>query len=110
MEFADYYDREGKAQSICQWMTDDYSFGFNTRACQLVLGAGAMQKGMDYLRVTIIAPSFCQSAYEWLEEDILNVVVVHCKVGKARTALMICSLLFVKVYLMIKTYVESDLV
>ncbi|XP_042061182.1 phosphatidylinositol 3,4,5-trisphosphate 3-phosphatase and protein-tyrosine-phosphatase PTEN2A-like isoform X1 [Salvia splendens] len=36
---------------------------------------------------------FCQSAYSWLKEDILNVVVVHCKAGKARTGLMICSLL-----------------
>ncbi|KAJ0098174.1 hypothetical protein Patl1_28624 [Pistacia atlantica] len=37
--------------------------------------------------------SFCQSAYSWLKEDILNVVVVHCKAGMARTGLMICSLL-----------------
>ncbi|KAM7507129.1 hypothetical protein LguiA_017582 [Lonicera macranthoides] len=36
---------------------------------------------------------FCQSAYAWLKEDIVNVVVVHCKAGKARTGLMICSLL-----------------
>ncbi|XP_019194961.1 PREDICTED: phosphatidylinositol 3,4,5-trisphosphate 3-phosphatase and protein-tyrosine-phosphatase PTEN2A-like [Ipomoea nil] len=36
---------------------------------------------------------FCQSAYTWLKEDIVNVVVVHCKAGKARTGLMICSLL-----------------
>lgn len=36
---------------------------------------------------------FCQSAYSWLKEDILNVVVVHCKAGMARTGLMICSLL-----------------
>ncbi|KZV39735.1 tyrosine-protein phosphatase TPTE-like [Dorcoceras hygrometricum] len=36
---------------------------------------------------------FCESAYSWLKEDILNVVVVHCKAGKARTGLMICSLL-----------------
>ncbi|KAL8473032.1 hypothetical protein ACS0TY_029369 [Phlomoides rotata] len=36
---------------------------------------------------------FCQSAYSWLKDDILNVVVVHCKAGKARTGLMICSLL-----------------
>nr|GEV84343.1 phosphatidylinositol 3,4,5-trisphosphate 3-phosphatase and protein-tyrosine-phosphatase PTEN2A-like [Tanacetum cinerariifolium] len=40
-----------------------------------------------------LIPSFCQSAYEWLKEDILNVVVVHCKAGKARTGLMICGLL-----------------
>lgn len=36
---------------------------------------------------------FCQSAYKWLKEDIQNVVVVHCKAGKARTGLMISSLL-----------------
>uniref|UniRef100_A0A5B6ZKZ1 Phosphatidylinositol-3,4,5-trisphosphate 3-phosphatase n=1 Tax=Davidia involucrata TaxID=16924 RepID=A0A5B6ZKZ1_DAVIN len=36
---------------------------------------------------------FCQSAYSWLKEDILNVVVVHCKAGMARTGLMISSLL-----------------
>ncbi|KAI7991330.1 Phosphatidylinositol 3,4,5-trisphosphate 3-phosphatase and protein-tyrosine-phosphatase PTEN2A [Camellia lanceoleosa] len=33
------------------------------------------------------------SAYTWLKEDILNVVVVHCKAGMARTGLMISSLL-----------------
>ncbi|KAL5209332.1 hypothetical protein ABZP36_004955 [Zizania latifolia] len=37
--------------------------------------------------------SFCYSAYSWLKEDIENVVVVHCKAGKARTGLMISSLL-----------------
>nr|TKW34861.1 hypothetical protein SEVIR_2G334300v2 [Setaria viridis] len=37
--------------------------------------------------------SFCHSAYSWLKEDIENVVVVHCKAGKARTGLMISSLL-----------------
>ncbi|XP_020590344.1 phosphatidylinositol 3,4,5-trisphosphate 3-phosphatase and protein-tyrosine-phosphatase PTEN2A-like [Phalaenopsis equestris] len=36
---------------------------------------------------------FCQSAYNWLKEDIENVVVVHCKAGMARTGLMISSLL-----------------
>ncbi|KAL3378377.1 hypothetical protein AABB24_004344 [Solanum stoloniferum] len=36
---------------------------------------------------------FCLSACSWLKEDILNVVVVHCKAGMARTGLMICSLL-----------------
>ncbi|XP_076918045.1 phosphatidylinositol 3,4,5-trisphosphate 3-phosphatase and protein-tyrosine-phosphatase PTEN2A-like [Bidens hawaiensis] len=40
-----------------------------------------------------LIPSFCQSAYSWLKDDILNVVVVHCKAGKARNGLMICSLL-----------------
>ncbi|PKA49162.1 Formin-like protein 20 [Apostasia shenzhenica] len=37
--------------------------------------------------------SFCQSSYNWLKEDIENVVVVHCKAGMARTGLMISSLL-----------------
>ncbi|KAI3813373.1 hypothetical protein L1987_18096 [Smallanthus sonchifolius] len=46
-----------------------------------------------------LIPSFCQSAYSWLKDDILNVVVVHCKAGKARTGLMICSLLlFLKIF------------
>lgn len=36
---------------------------------------------------------FCRSAYNWLKEDIENVVVVHCKAGMARTGLMIASLL-----------------
>ncbi|KAK8935785.1 hypothetical protein KSP39_PZI014145 [Platanthera zijinensis] len=36
---------------------------------------------------------FCRSAYNWLKEDIENVVVVHCKAGMARTGLMISSLL-----------------
>lgn len=40
-----------------------------------------------------LIPSFCQSAYTWLKQDIQNVVVVHCKAGMARTGLMICCLL-----------------
>ncbi|KAL0738355.1 hypothetical protein Bca4012_014565 [Brassica carinata] len=40
-----------------------------------------------------LIPSFCQSAYTWLKDDIQNVVVVHCKAGMARTGLMICCLL-----------------
>ncbi|XP_059623933.1 phosphatidylinositol 3,4,5-trisphosphate 3-phosphatase and protein-tyrosine-phosphatase PTEN2A-like [Cornus florida] len=43
--------------------------------------------------------SFCQSAHSWLKDDILNVVVVHCKAGMARTGLMISSLLlFLKLF------------
>eukprot|EP00246_Nothoceros_aenigmaticus_P010419 TRINITY_DN26920_c0_g1_i1.p1 TRINITY_DN26920_c0_g1~~TRINITY_DN26920_c0_g1_i1.p1 ORF type:complete len:631 (-),score=123.39 TRINITY_DN26920_c0_g1_i1:369-2099(-) len=37
--------------------------------------------------------AFCQSAYSWLKGDLENVVVVHCKAGKARTGLMISALL-----------------
>lgn len=49
--------------------------------------------------------SFCHSAYSWLKEDIENVVVVHCKAGKARTGLMISSLLlFLKVKLPCTVY------
>lgn len=47
-----------------------------------------------------LIPSFCQSAYTWLKDDIQNVVVVHCKAGMARTGLMICCLLL---YLKVKT-------
>ena len=38
-------------------------------------------------------PKFCASAKEWLDADPLNVCAVHCKAGKSRTGLMICSLL-----------------
>lgn len=47
-----------------------------------------------------LIPSFCQSAYTWLKDDIQNVVVVHCKAGMGRTGLMICCLLL---YLKVKT-------
>ncbi|KAH7299103.1 hypothetical protein KP509_25G072600 [Ceratopteris richardii] len=40
-----------------------------------------------------LVAAFCQSAYSWLKADLENVVVVHCKAGKARTGLMISSLL-----------------
>eukprot|EP00250_Pteridium_aquilinum_P017237 c23522_g2_i1 orf=358-2364(-) len=40
-----------------------------------------------------LVAAFCQSAYSWLKADLDNVVVVHCKAGKARTGLMISSLL-----------------
>lgn len=37
--------------------------------------------------------SFCQQAVNWLNLDSENVVVVHCTSGRARTGLMVCSLL-----------------
>lgn len=40
-----------------------------------------------------LVAAFCQSAYSWLKADLENVVVVHCKAGKARTGLMISALL-----------------
>lgn len=46
-----------------------------------------------------LVAAFCQSAYSWLKADLDNVVVVHCKAGKARTGLMISSLLlYLKFY------------
>ncbi|XP_024533990.1 phosphatidylinositol 3,4,5-trisphosphate 3-phosphatase and protein-tyrosine-phosphatase PTEN2A [Selaginella moellendorffii] len=43
--------------------------------------------------------AFCRSAYGWLKENLDNVVVVHCKAGKARTGLMIsCLLLYLKFF------------
>ena len=40
-----------------------------------------------------LVPEFCAAANAWLEEDEKNLVAVHCKAGKSRTGLMICSLL-----------------
>ena len=51
-----------------------------------------------------LVTAFCQSAYSWLKADLENVVVVHCKAGKARTGLMITSLLlFLKVVIETKS-------
>ena len=36
---------------------------------------------------------FCESAKAWLAGGLERVVVVHCKVGKSRTGLMVCALL-----------------
>ncbi|WOK93642.1 hypothetical protein Cni_G02342 [Canna indica] len=47
--------------------------------------------------------SFCGSAKSWLQQDVDNVVVVHSKVGIARTGLMISSLL-----LYLKTFPTAD--
>ncbi len=41
----------------------------------------------------MMIPNFCASAKEWLDADALNVCAVHCKAGKSRTGLMVCSLL-----------------
>eukprot|EP01043_Picozoa_sp_COSAG02_P034792 COSAG02_NODE_2453_length_8820_cov_6.109964_7_plen_683_part_01 len=41
----------------------------------------------------MMIPNFCASAKEWLDADPLNVCAVHCKAGKSRTGLMVCSLL-----------------
>lgn len=41
----------------------------------------------------LVVQQFCADAAEWLAQHPHNVVVVHCKAGKGRTGLMICSLL-----------------
>ena len=55
-----------------------------------------------------LVTAFCGSAYSWLKADLENVVVVHCKAGKARTGLMITALLlFLKVSLAFHTYLQT---
>uniref|UniRef100_A0A6B2L3Y8 Phosphatidylinositol-3,4,5-trisphosphate 3-phosphatase n=1 Tax=Arcella intermedia TaxID=1963864 RepID=A0A6B2L3Y8_9EUKA len=39
---------------------------------------------------------FTEDAKNWLDENETNVVAIHCKAGKGRTGLMICSLLISK--------------
>lgn len=41
----------------------------------------------------LVVQQFCADAADWLAQHPHNVVVVHCKAGKGRTGLMICSLL-----------------
>ena len=60
-------------------------FNFNdTKVCVYV-----------YLESILLSTSdlvdFCEDVYKWLEGDVENVIVVHCKGGKGRTGTMVAA-------------------
>ncbi|KAF5960326.1 hypothetical protein HYC85_001535 [Camellia sinensis] len=95
--FETHHKGKYKVYNLCSERLYDASL-FEGKILILVLKNKEHKLHLSHL-MTIIAPPielitlFCQSAYTWLKEDILNVVVVHCKAGMARTGLMISSLL-----------------
>ncbi|CAO2152455.1 unnamed protein product [Urochloa humidicola] len=62
--------------------------GMAAGAEEVAAAAKSSNQGVEQIRSDVGI-----SAYSWLKEDIENVVVVDCKAGKARTGLMISSLL-----------------